>query len=412
VASAPRVHRRVQGQRRALALDEGKTVSAAARDLDLTETPLREWVKRARADRTHERTGLTTVEREELTRLRKEVRILAEEREIIRNGHAYDRTRVGMKVIASVTRASRAKVDAYWCPEPGKKWARVPRLRHPVLLPESRKDSGARQGNSHSVALPGASRRREVRDGGAACPLLRDRCPQGIAGGVPSAAAGAPEARRGAVFCNTTAEILRLHAWLSAAACTHVAMESTGVYWQPVFNLLEGSFAVVLANAHHIKAVPGRKTDVKDCEWLADLLAHGLIRASFIPPVAIRALRDLTPHRKSLIRDRVTAVNRVHKLLEGANIKLGNVVSDVLGVSGRAMLDALVAGERDPTRLASLARGSLTSWVKSQDTDDDQSTQLTCPQSDHPLKRFVYILRASPSPRSTTWASGRSSPRT
>src|SRR5215831_16535657 len=95
-------------------------------------------------------------------------------------------------------------------------------------------------------------------------------------------------------FGTTTAEILRLHAWLSEAQCTHVAMESTGVYWQPVFNLLEGSFVIILANAHHIKAVPGRKTDVKDCEWLADLLAHGLIRASFIPPAEIRALRDLT----------------------------------------------------------------------------------------------------------------------
>lgn len=152
-------------------------------------------------------------------------------------------------------------------------------------------------------------------------------------------------------FGTTTAEILRLHAWLSAAGCTHVAMESTGVYWQPVFNLLEGSFGVVLANAHHIKTVPGRKTDVKDCEWLADLLAHGLIRASFIPPAPIRELRDLTRHRKSLVRDRVKAANRVHKLLEGANIKLGHVVSDVLGVSGRAMLNALVAGETDPTRL-------------------------------------------------------------
>jgi transposase len=160
-------------------------------------------------------------------------------------------------------------------------------------------------------------------------------------------------------FGTTTTEILRLHAWLSESRCTHVAMESTGVYWQPAFNLLEGSFGVVLANAHHIKAVPGRKTDVKDCEWLADLLAHGLIRASFIPPTSIRELRDLTRHRKSLIRDRVKAANRVHKLLEGANIKLGNVVSDVLGVSGRAMLDALVAGETDPAKLATLARGSL-----------------------------------------------------
>jgi transposase len=160
-------------------------------------------------------------------------------------------------------------------------------------------------------------------------------------------------------FGTTTAELWRLHAWLSEAGCTHVAMESTSVYWKPVFNVLEGRFAVVLANPAHIKAVPGRKTDVKDCEWLADLLAHGLVRASFIPPAETRALRDLTRHRKSLIRDRVTVANRIHKLLESANIKLGNVMSDVLGVSGRAMLDALVAGERKPDVLARLARGCL-----------------------------------------------------
>ena len=160
-------------------------------------------------------------------------------------------------------------------------------------------------------------------------------------------------------FGTTTAEVLRLHSWLAEAGCTHVAMESTSVYWKPIFNVLEGSFEVVLANAFHIKAVPGRKTDVKDCAWIADLLAHGLIRASFIPPAEIRELRDLTRHRKSLIRERVTSKNRVHKLLETANIKLGNVVTDVLGVSGRAMLDALVLGETGPEALAKLARGSL-----------------------------------------------------
>jgi transposase len=136
------------------------------------------------------------------------------------------------------------------------------------------------------------------------------------------------------------------------------------VYWQSVFSLLEGSFEVILANAQHIKAVPGRKTDVKDCEWLADGLAHGLIRASFIPPPPIRDLRDLTRHRKSLVRDRVKAINRVHILLETANIKPANVVSDVLDVSGRAMLDALAAGETDPQHLAKLARGSLIPKVK------------------------------------------------
>jgi transposase len=160
-------------------------------------------------------------------------------------------------------------------------------------------------------------------------------------------------------FGTTTAEIARLQGGLTAADCTHVAMESTGVYWRPVFNLLEGTMVVVLANAQHINAVPGRKTDGRDCEWLADLLAHGLIRASFIPPAGIRDLRDLTRHRKSLIRDRVKTTNRIHKLLETANIKLATVVTDILGVSGRAMLRALAAGETDPVRLAALSKGSL-----------------------------------------------------
>jgi transposase len=162
-------------------------------------------------------------------------------------------------------------------------------------------------------------------------------------------------------FGTTTSEILELHRWLAENGCTHVAMESTGVFWQPVFNLLEGRFVVVLANAQHIKAVPGRKTDVKDCDWLADLLAHGLIRASFIPPPEIRALRELTRHRKSLIRDRARVLNRIHKLLETANIKLGTVVTHLDGVTGRAILKALVTGETDPVRLAALARGSLRS---------------------------------------------------
>jgi transposase len=162
-------------------------------------------------------------------------------------------------------------------------------------------------------------------------------------------------------FGTTTSQILELHRWLTEEGCTHVAMESTGVFWQPVFNLLEGSVVVVLANAQHIKAVPGRKTDVKDCEWLADLLAHGLIRASFIPPAEIRALRELTRHRKSLIRDRARVLNRIHKLLETANVKLGTVVTHLDGVTGRAILKALVAGETDPGRLAALARGSLRS---------------------------------------------------
>ncbi len=132
-------------------------------------------------------------------------------------------------------------------------------------------------------------------------------------------------------FSTTTKALLQLHAWLTENRCTHVAMESTGVYWKPVFNILESSFEVLLANAHHVKAVPGRKTDVKDCEWLADLLAHGLIRGSFIPPEPIRELREVTRYRKSLIRDRATEINRIQKVLETANIKLASVASDVMG---------------------------------------------------------------------------------
>lgn len=160
-------------------------------------------------------------------------------------------------------------------------------------------------------------------------------------------------------FGTTTPELLALADWLLEAGCTHVAMESTGVYWKPVFNILEGVCEVLLVNAHHIKAVPGRKTDVKDCEWIADLLEHGLLRASFIPPPPIRELRDLTRARRALIAQRATEANRVQKLLEPANITLGSVAADVLGTSGRLMLKALIAGERDGARLAELAKGPL-----------------------------------------------------
>jgi transposase len=160
-------------------------------------------------------------------------------------------------------------------------------------------------------------------------------------------------------FGTMTFELLMLHDWLLAHKVTHVAMESTGVYWKPIFNLLEGNFEVLLVNAAHIKAVPGRKTDVKDCEWIANLLSHGLLKGSFIPPQPIRDLRDLTRYRKSLTDERVREVNRLHKLLESANIKLSSVASDVMGVSGRAMLECLVSGGTDPEVLAELARGKL-----------------------------------------------------
>jgi transposase len=160
-------------------------------------------------------------------------------------------------------------------------------------------------------------------------------------------------------FRTMTSDLVVLHDWLQAHQVTHVAMESTGIYWRPVFNLLEGSFTVLLVNAAHIKTVPGRKTDVKDCEWIGDLLSHGLLRGSFIPPEPIRDLRDLTRYRKSLTDERVREVNRLQKFLEAANIKLSSVATDVMGVSGRAMLEALVSGSTDPQVLSELAKGRL-----------------------------------------------------
>ncbi len=161
-------------------------------------------------------------------------------------------------------------------------------------------------------------------------------------------------------FGTTTAELLALLDWLLDAGCTHVAMESTGSYWKPVFNLLEGSFdQVLVVNAHHVKALPGRKKDTLDAEWLAQLLQHGLLRGSFIPPAPIRELRAATRYRKQLIRTRADEANRIQQLLEEANVKLAAVATDILGVSGRAMLAALVRGESDATALASLAKGRL-----------------------------------------------------
>jgi transposase len=162
-----------------------------------------------------------------------------------------------------------------------------------------------------------------------------------------------------ATFGTTTAELLGLLDWLLAWEVSHVALESTGVYWQPVYNVLEGSLTVWLVNAHHLKQVPGRKTDVGDSEWLAQVMRLGLVKPSFIPPPAQRELRDLTRYRVKLVQERAREVNRIQKVLEGANIKLASVASDVLGKSGRAMLEALVAGEQDPKQLAELARGRL-----------------------------------------------------
>jgi transposase len=147
--------------------------------------------------------------------------------------------------------------------------------------------------------------------------------------------------------------------WLQSRGVTHIAMESTGVYWKPVFNLLEGQFAIVVVNAERIKALRGRKTDVADAEWIADLLRHGLLRGSFIPSAQQRVLRDLTRFRTSLVNDRVRAVNRLQKTLEDANLKLASVVTDITGVSARAILDALLAGQTDAAALTALAKGRL-----------------------------------------------------
>ena len=160
-------------------------------------------------------------------------------------------------------------------------------------------------------------------------------------------------------FGTMTGELLALSDWLAAAGVTHVAMESTGVYWKPIFNLLEGRFEVLLVNPWHLKHVPGRKTDVKDCQWIAQLLQHGLLRGSFVPPKPIRELRDLTRQRSQLVAEKAGVANRIQKVLEDANIKLAAVATDVLGVSGRAMIRALIAGQEDPGELADLARRRL-----------------------------------------------------
>jgi transposase len=160
-------------------------------------------------------------------------------------------------------------------------------------------------------------------------------------------------------FGTMTADILALGDWLAEGGCTHVAMESTGVYWKPLYNLLEDRFTLLLVNARHMKAVPGRKTDVRDCEWIADLLRHGLLRASFVPDRPQRELRELTRYRTTLVRARAAAVNRIQKTREGANIKLGSVASNVVGVSGRAMLQAIIGGTTDVAVLADLALGKL-----------------------------------------------------
>lgn len=160
-------------------------------------------------------------------------------------------------------------------------------------------------------------------------------------------------------FGTTTSALFELSTWLEEQQCTHVVMEATGVYWKPVWHVLEGTFELVLANAQHVRNVPGRKSDVNDAMWLSDLLAHGLVRGSFVPPTPIQEVRDLTRTRKQLAREVIQHSNRIERVLEDTNIKIASVISDVLGKSGRAILDALVAGETDPQKLLALCNGRL-----------------------------------------------------
>jgi transposase len=160
-------------------------------------------------------------------------------------------------------------------------------------------------------------------------------------------------------FATHTAALLELSQWLTERECTHVAMEATGVYWKPVWHILEGHFELVLANAKLVRNVPGRKSDVNDAAWLADLLAHGLMRSSFVPPQPIQELRDLTRTRKQLVRQRAQHVNRLHKVLEDANVKVGSLITDITGKSGRAILNALISGEHQPETLVELTSTRL-----------------------------------------------------
>jgi transposase len=170
---------------------------------------------------------------------------------------------------------------------------------------------------------------------------------------------GRPAQQECRTFGMTTRDLLALAEWLTAAGVTHVAMEATGTYWKAVWHLIEDAFTLVLANAGHIKGVPGRKSDVNDAMWIADLLAHGLIRGSFVPPASIQEVRDLTRTRKQLVREIAQHTQRIQKTLDIANLKITGLISDILGVSGRAIVRAVIAGETDPVRLADLARGTL-----------------------------------------------------
>ena len=195
--------------------------------------------------------------------------------------------------------------------------------------------------------------------------ILHERCAgldvhkKNVKACFASPAEGGKRKKETRTYLTMTQDLLQMRDWLKEQGCTHIAMEATGVYWKPIYNLLEGDFEILVVNAHHIKTVPGRKTDVKDAEWIADLLSHGLLSASFIPSSPQRELRDLTRYRTKLVEERAREINRLQKTLEDTNLKLGDVVSDVMGKASRLILSALVEGESDPVKLASLALGRV-----------------------------------------------------
>ncbi len=195
--------------------------------------------------------------------------------------------------------------------------------------------------------------------------ILHERCAgldvhkKNVKACFASPAEGGKRKKETRTYLTMTQDLLQMRDWLKEQGCTHIAMEATGVYWKPIYNLVEGDFEILVVNAHHIKTVPGRKTDVKDAEWIADLLSHGLLSASFIPSSPQRELRDLTRYRTKLVEERAREINRIQKTLEDTNLKLGDVVSDVMGKASRLILSALVEGESDPVKLASFALGRV-----------------------------------------------------
>jgi len=252
------------------------------------------------------------------------------------------------------------KVELDWCCEPAIKCDLDVRKHHCLLLPPGE----ARRVDSEWWASPvepllEIGSQEETMEIIASCCCGLDVHKKNVVACLRRVDAAGRLHKEVRTFSTMTADLLALADWLTVAGCTQAAMESTGVYWRPVFNLLHDRCEVMVVNAQHIKAVPGRKTDVKDAEWIAELLQYGLLRGSFIPPQPQRELRDLTRHRTTVVQERARVINRLQKVLEDANIKLAAVATNVLGVSARAMLQALLAGATDPTRLADLARGKL-----------------------------------------------------